>query len=652
MNRAFLFTALLYVGMTSGCASDNPPVEVVDDLSDITADVTRIDAPFEGGTYTVNLDITGDTHEWSTMVATNDWLTLTPGEDDTANQLTITVAPNQELSDRSEEICVYTRTRHLTITVNQGPEERSCELSEREINFAADDFVYHNVSAYAYENMTIDTTDASWLQFAGLADGTIEKGSTVTFDIAPVGPNASPRSAVVAFTGQETGTVTRLVVNQQPVDAVNAFPVRWNYDTEDANNGQWLTKYTSLGHMEDGSRQAYITAVGVHNKQLKHAVAKSSVAVAGLYTDDYLLFSIPSANLAAGTGVDFMLSISSANNAAPKYWICEILDGGEWRAPKESDLTTNEDGEKYSFYTKYFSSYQYAYFTQSFVLSNPVEDGMVRVRCRVVGTRNGSDGTLSANNTAEIFLPSHYCSVAAYPGIALRDVKKVGILGNSFTQYCATSFLLKEIARSQGHELDIRIHAKGSQLFSNHIKLERSLVVINDTDYDYVVLQEQSTTYSTYADAPTESVLNDCKTLTSMFRAGSPNAKIILENTWPFPNKTWFGYGSADNFENKLLQGTLSVAGADPNVDWVSPIGVAFNTAYAEGITDLWYSDSKHPSRNGAYLKSCVNYLTIFGERFDANVSNGGCDPTVAARLRDVAERTVLGHEADYYIAR
>ena len=46
-------------------------------------------------------------------------------------------------------------------------------------------------------------------------------------------------------------------------------------------------------------------------------------------------------------------------------------------------------------------------------------------------------------------------------------------------------------------------------------------------------------------------------------------------------------------------------------------------------MSDLFYTDSKHPNRNGAYLKSCVNYLVIFGEKFDKNVSDGGCDPTI-----------------------
>lgn len=94
----------------------------------------------------------------------------------------------------------------------------------------------------------------------------------------------------------------------------------------------------------------------------------------------------------------------------------------------------------------------------------------------------------------------------AYPGTALKDVKKVAILGNSFTHYSASASFLKKLARSQGHELDIRVHAKGSQYFSNHLELERSRDVWSETGYDFVIMQEQSTRYSDYTKNPQTSI--------------------------------------------------------------------------------------------------------------------------------------------------
>lgn len=632
-------------------------------IGGITADITSISAPAEGASYTVNIGIPGQGKEWKSIVPSDKWLTLTPdnGYDKSGHyRLTVTAAPHSGADLRRGEICIYTDNDHINITVTQAPQVREgcCALTQKELKFAATQCGYHNITVSPYEDVEITATGADWLQIAGMPQGTIKAGADLTLSLAPDGPYTAPRTATITFTGTASGKQSTINISHEAIESCNAMPSRWYYTNSEAAACGWLTAASAGANYDTGSQRSYLTAVGVNNRRLDHSIStayKSSIAVSGLYTGDYLLFSIPSDNLAAGSAVDFMLTISSADNSAPKYWICELLDGGEWRMPKDGDLRTTPDGDKYSFYTKYYSSYQHASFAQSFTLANPVSDGMVRIRCRVIGSRNGADGTLQPDNGGEIYLPSHefhFCTVAAYPGTALKDVKKVAILGNSFTHYFASAFLLKELARSQGHELDIRVHAKGSQYFSNHLELERSRDVWSETGYDFVIMQEQSTRYSDYTKNPQTSILADCKALSAKFRNGSPSARIILENTWAFPKTNWNNYGSSAAFQAQLLEGTKAIAEADDNVDWVSPIGAAFDKAYAEGITDLFFTDSKHPSRNGAYLKSCVNYLVIFGERFDDKASAGGCDPTVAARLRSIAEETVLGHESDYFITR
>jgi hypothetical protein len=44
----------------------------------------------------------------------------------------------------------------------------------------------------------------------------------------------------------------------------------------------------------------------------------------------------------------------------------------------------------------------------------------------------------------------------------------------------------------------------------------------------------------------------------------------------------------------------------------------------------------------GSYLKSCVNYLVLFGEPFGDNPADCLQDKETAQYLRDVAERVVL----------
>ena len=72
----------------------------------------------------------------------------------------------------------------------------------------------------------------------------------------------------------------------------------------------------------------------------------------------------------------------------------------------------------------------------------------------------------------------------------------------------------------------------------------------------------------------------------------------------------------------------------------VSPIGEAFRISREERPDiDLFSKDKKHQSEYGTYLKACVNYLMIFGGKFNGNASACGLDPEICAYLRSVAER-------------
>ena len=440
----------------------------------------------------------------------------------------------------------------------------------------------------------------------------------------------------------------------------NGLPARWYFTENEMRASGWTTKRTLYANAGEGKSLAAISVAGSDGRTPVCALStayKTSAAAMKMFTDDCLLFTLPVKSLAAGTDVDFMATFGATDNSAPKYWMCEIFDSGKWREPKESDIKTAADGTRYSFYIKNFSSYQHTTFVQTFTISEAIRDGLLKIRCRAVGSVNGGGTTLSPTAAGGIYMPSHefhLATVCTYEGIAAKDTKKVLCLGNSFTHYFCTAWKLKELARSQGHQLDIRVNVKGSQTFANHLALELSQAVITEGGYDYAFLQEQSQAHSKYYADPSSnaSVITDMRNLSSQVAEYSPACRIVLENTWAFPKNNWDGHGSSSKFSKALISGAKTVAASDTNVACVSPIGVAFDRAYSAGITDLWYTDSKHPNINGAYLKACVNYLVIFGEPFDANASDCGVAAATAEKLRAIAEDTVLGHESEYGIER
>ena len=75
----------------------------------------------------------------------------------------------------------------------------------------------------------------------------------------------------------------------------------------------------------------------------------------------------------------------------------------------------------------------------------------------------------------------------------------------------------------------------------------------------------------------------------------------------------------------------------------VSPISEAFRIVRDERHDiNLYHTDKHHQSVYGSYLKSCVNYLVLYGKPFGNSPADCNLDPQVTAYLRSVAERVVL----------
>ena len=73
----------------------------------------------------------------------------------------------------------------------------------------------------------------------------------------------------------------------------------------------------------------------------------------------------------------------------------------------------------------------------------------------------------------------------------------------------------------------------------------------------------------------------------------------------------------------------------------ISPIGEGFKIGRAQNLT-LLHTDNRHQSREGAYLKACINYLLIYKQPFTTTVSDCGVKRKTAAIIRKIAEQVVL----------
>lgn len=439
-----------------------------------------------------------------------------------------------------------------------------------------------------------------------------------------------------------------------------AFPSQWIFSASTV--GQYNSSWSASNMLPSTSGSSgYISVVrGEANvgREFTRTVNSYRPSVSTMVEGDYWLYTLPVRRLEAGTAVEFDATMAGEANS-PKYFIVEYLDGGVWKSVEADLLTAPENpAVRYTYKcsgTATGSSYQHATVMQTMRFENAVTDGEVKIRCRAVGPYTCAGGTqnITATNAASSIPPYGFTGsyVQNFGTATPCDTKKVLCLGNSFSYYSNPAWMLKEIAWREGHALNIKAHFKGSQTLTQHLSLGFSTDVIEQGGYDFAFLQDQSQNPANYGRDATASILTGLTTLADKVRAASPSCKVILEETWTFSSASYGGFTDFPTFETYNDAGAKAMAKAAGT--WVSPIGPAFRQVREGGSgINLYYSDSKHQSEYGAYLKACVNYLVLFGERFGADPADCGLNPDKAAYLRSVAEQIVLGNEEDYFIER
>lgn len=377
-----------------------------------------------------------------------------------------------------------------------------------------------------------------------------------------------------------------------------------------------------------------ITARDASGKDLARYEVVKDRAVAGPFTaGDFFLFEVPSDRLPAGSFVDFNATIT-IEDGAPMDWVLEIEDGGKWR-----------EGKTFRCYGPAFgSSYRHTSLYQTFRLEEGVED-MIRFRVRALeGFVRPSKGEEKEGGAMLVSGSYLGALVNDFGTEAPKDTLKVLCIGNSFTYYCGTPAMLKEIAWSEGHFIDISASLKGGWTMAKHLSLETTDDMIAEGGWDYMFLQDQSLVPAKVGRDPKGMAqqVREMEAVAVKVRTLSPECKAVVENTWAYWKYDFGSFKDLDDFDKNGKKGAKILAKAVGNAE-VSPIGQAFRIVRAERPDiNLYNKDKHHQSVLGSYLKSCVNYLVLYGQPFGDSASDCLLDPETAAYLRSVAERVVL----------
>lgn len=364
-------------------------------------------------------------------------------------------------------------------------------------------------------------------------------------------------------------------------------------------------------------------------------VIEGRPAITSVKAGDCFLFTLPVESLSAGSFIGFDATLT-ADPGAPKRWVVEWEDGKQWKTGREYLCHGPALG----------SAHTYTSIHQVFKMENAVEGCSVKVRLRalegdVIPPMEDIQSTGSAMLVSSTYLGAYVQNLGTSQP---EDTTRILCLGNSFTYYHSSPAMLKEIAWREGHYLDVSVSVKGGRSMKHHQTLPMTVDNIAAGGFDVAILQDQSKAAAWVGQDRKKNAhhLKEIAVMADMIRSTSGECDFVVERTWSYPGKKHAGFGSINAFDTYSKKGVKAMARAVGNAR-VSQIAEAFKYCREEHPDImLYHTDSYHPSVYGSYLKSCVNYLVLFGEPFGDDPADCGIDSVKAAVLRSIAERTVL----------
>ena len=231
---------------------------------------------------------------------------------------------------------------------------------------------------------------------------------------------------------------------------------------------------------------------------------------------------------------------------------------------------------------------------------------------------------------------------------SLAQTYDVLFIGNSYTYYNDLPDMLSKISSSFGDSIFHDQNTPGGYSLFAHSQDQLTIDKINQQNWDYVVLQDQSQRPS----------LSPAYVSTAVFPYAQQLVDLIYQNyncSEPLFYMTW-GRKNGDltncvnyppvctylGMQERLRDSYISM-GINNNAT-VSPVGIAFKNAIAlDSTIELYNNDNSHPSIYGTYLAACVFYSTIFKKSSIGSLFvPSAISASDALFLQQIASSTVL----------
>jgi hypothetical protein len=223
-----------------------------------------------------------------------------------------------------------------------------------------------------------------------------------------------------------------------------------------------------------------------------------------------------------------------------------------------------------------------------------------------------------------------------------QDSSRVLFIGNSYTYYNNLPQLLTDMAASTGDFVQTASSTPGGYTFQLHSTNATTLQLIQQGNWDFVILQEQSQRPSFPDNDVQVNVFPYASVLDSLIGLHNPCAETVFYNTWGRQN------GDANNCAvwppvctyqgmDSMLQLRYRYM-ADANQALLAPVAQAWRYVRSNWPwINLYDADGSHPSLQGSYLASAVFYTVILRKDPRFITYNGGLPGSFADSLKNLA---------------
>jgi PKD repeat protein len=200
---------------------------------------------------------------------------------------------------------------------------------------------------------------------------------------------------------------------------------------------------------------------------------------------------------------------------------------------------------------------------------------------------------------------------------SFAEKRSMLMIGNSYIYTNDLPTVLKSLALSMGDSLEILSSTAGGATLNGQCSNATTLSLIQQGNWDYVVIQAQSQEPSFPPSQVETQTYPYAKKLDSLIHVSSPCAETIFFMTWGKKNgdaSNCAGYPVLCTYSgiySRLRESYLEMS--QTNHATCAPIGAAWDKIITTNPSiELFNADGSHPNVNGTYLAACTFYTTIY----------------------------------------